>query len=197
MSKYQKIGASRRTLLLKGEAMEELFYVLDTIYASNIRFFAGGQIISESEARCPVCHSLISSSGTKTIKVALNHLGKQGFAEYLWNSHSLPLFRADLINLWQGAGLSGFRTEPVEIIGWFGSGNQPSLESIPNYYSLITTSYVQLVEPLPEDECKQCGFIRYSFTRIGNHLPNGLRINLRTWDGADFFGLIGYPFLLF
>lgn len=181
---------------LKSETMNNAFYVLDTVYASDIRLFAGGQVISGTETRCSVCNSMLPLENKEPIRVALSHLGKQGFAEYLWNSHSLPIFRADLVDLWLEAGLSGFITKPVQITGWFEARNRPIPETIPIYYYLITTSYIKLVEPPPEGEiCNKCGFTKYRFPKIGNRLPYGLSINHNTWDGTDFFGLVGYTWI--
>jgi len=176
--------------------MEDSFYVLDTLYASNTHFFAGGQVIAGIETRCPSCNSLFPLQERGTINIAINHLGKKGFVEYLWNSHTLPIFRIDLINLWLEAGLSGFITKPVQIIGWFRNSKRPLPDTIPSYRCLIPISHVQLTEPSPEGEkCILCGFTKYNFPKIGNYLSNGLHIGMSTWNGADFFGLIGYPWI--
>jgi hypothetical protein len=174
--------------------MEKQFYVLDTIFASDIRYFAGGQVIWGIGSRCPVCSSMIPLQSEEPVKIALNHLGQQGFAEYLWNSHSLPIFRSDIIEFWKSEGFTGFKTKPIQITGWYGRSRVPIPKAIPLYYQLIPVSYIQLIEPSPRGEkCIVCGFVRYGFPETGNHLANGLRFNQNTWDGKDFFGLVGYP----
>lgn len=174
--------------------MENLFFVLDTVYASDIRYFAGGQVMFEDEKRCPQCNSILPNMN-ETIKIALNHIGKQGFAEFLWNSHSYPIFRDDLIDEWFSSGLTGFTTKPVEIIGWFEKSKKPLPENIPSYKQIITTSNVELIEPEPiGKKCSRCGFIKYAFPKLGNHLPEGLRIKIDTWNGNDLFGLQGYQY---
>jgi hypothetical protein len=176
--------------------MNSQFFILDTVYCSDIRLFAGGQVFSAVERRCTGCNRVLSLLERDTVKIGLCHLGKQGFVEYLWNSHSLPIFRSDLIGLWLEAGLTGFLTKPIQITGWYRTGGRPLPALIPTYSMLIPSSHVQLVEPSPEGErCSQCGFLGYGFPKTGNHLANGLQIDLKSWDGSDFFGLIGYPWI--
>jgi hypothetical protein len=176
--------------------MEEQFYVLDTIDACGLRLCAGGQCVNVRRQRCLVCGVPTETSEPPEIEIKLNHLGRHGFAEHLWNSHSLPIFRQDLIERWQGAALTGFELKPVRIVGWYEKPRKPLPGNIPTYYRLVTTSKVRLVEPPPlGDPCPKCGSIQYAFPKLGTHLPNGVSIDPASWDGSDFFGLAHYVFI--
>jgi hypothetical protein len=177
--------------------MNNNYYVLDTVFASNTRFFAGGQVIEGSEEICPDCKSVLPLQPGRKVRITLDHIGRQGFVEYLWNSHSLPIFRSDVIRFWQDVGLSGFLTRPVEIIAWSTANKRNFPERIPDYYCIIPTSHVRLIEPHPQEEekCDYCGFIKYAFPRVGIYLPNGLHFDLNTLNSNDFFGLIGYKYV--
>ena len=175
----------------------ERFYVLDRIHACDLRLFAGGQWVNqELPGRCPECGWLGERSLSPTFDIALNHLGRHGFAEYLWNSHSLPIFREDLIELWQRERFTGMGVEPVRITGWYERPRKALPASIPAYYRLATDCKARLVEPPPVGgPCRACGCIAYAFPKIGARLPNGLGVDLASWVGADLFGLTGYGFV--
>lgn len=176
--------------------MEEQFYVVDTLHACAHRLYAGGQCVNIRRQRCPVCGVFTETSEPPEIEIGLNHLGRRGFVEHLWNSHSLPIFRQDLIDLWQGAGLTGFELKPVHIVGWYEKPKKPLPEDISTYYRLVTTSRVRLTEPPPlGDPCPGCGFIQYAFPKLGTHLPNGMSIDPVSWDGSDFFGLVHHALI--
>ncbi|MGC8947613.1 MAG: hypothetical protein ACP5N6_15860 [Anaerolineae bacterium] len=173
----------------------EQFYEIE-YPAADIRLYAGGQWVNDTREPCPACGAFLEATEPPEIEIQLNHLGRRGFVEYLWNSHTAPIFRADLIALWQEAGLTGFRIKPVRITGWYEHPRKPLPENIPTYYWLTTTSKARLTEPPPvEGPCPVCGSIEYAFPKISTHLPNGLRIDPASWDGADFFGLVGYKFV--
>ena len=173
----------------------EQFYEIE-YPAADIRLYAGGQWVNNTRERCPACGAFLEATEPPEIEIQLNHLGRRGFVEYLWNSHTAPIFRADLIALWQEAGLTGFQLKPVRITGWYEHPRKPLPENIPTYYWLTTTSKARLTEPPPvEGPCPVCGSIEYAFPKISTHLPNGLRIDPASWDGADFFGLVGYEFI--
>lgn len=175
--------------------MREQFYVLDHMI-EDWRLYAGGQFVNDTSERCPVCKVFTESSEPPEIEIALNHLGRHGFVEELWNSHSLPIFRYDLVDLWQHTGLTGFTVKPIRIVGWYEKRRRLLPEGIPTYYRLVTTSKARLNEPPPvSGPCPACGYIEYAFPKIGTHLPNGLRIDLASWDGSDFFGLAQYNFV--
>lgn len=175
--------------------MAEQFYVLEHMM-EDWRLYAGGQFVNDSRERCPVCNVFTEASEPPQIEIALNHLGRRRFVEELWNSHSLPIFRYDLIDLWQRSGLTGFVVKSVRIVGWYEKPREPLPENIPIYYRLMTTSKAKLSEPPAVSEpCPICGYIRYAFPKVGTHLPNGLRIDPRSWDGSDFFGLAQYKFV--
>jgi len=136
------------------------------------------------------------TSEPSEIEIGLNHLGRRGFAEYLWNSHSLPILRQDLIERWQDASLTGFELKPVRIVEWYQKPRKPLPENIPVYYRLVTKNRVRLIEPPPlGSPCQECGFIQYAFPKLGTYLPNGLRVDTASWDGSDFFGLAHYVFV--
>jgi hypothetical protein len=173
--------------------MNDNFYVLDIIHPSDYKLFAGGQVLAGDEKRCPICKSWLFVEEEGNIEIALNYLGKRGFCEYLWNSSLLPIFCEDLINHWLVAGLTGFTTKPVQIVGWNMMSKRTKPVNSPNYKCLIPTSNVKLIEPLPITErCSQCGFIEYNFPKVGSYLPKGIQINQDNLGGTDFFGLIGY-----
>jgi hypothetical protein len=170
------------------------FYVLDMTNASDHQLYAGGQCVNDTSQHCPACGVLTDTSGSPEIKVALSHLGRQGFAEHLWGCH--PIFRRDLIEAWKGANLTGFDVRPAWVVGWYQKPRKPLPENIPSYYWLITTSKVRLVEPKAVGgPCPVCGFIEYKFPKTSNHLRHGLRIDSASWDGADIFGLKQYEFI--
>ena len=174
----------------------EQFFKLDTIHAADWRLYAGGQFVNDTSKRCPVCNVFTEDSKPPEIEIALNHLGRRRFVEELWNSHSLPIFRHDLVDLWRRTGLTGFTVKPVRIVGWYEKPRRPLPQNIPIYYRLVTTSKARLSEPPAVSEpCPVCGYIRYTFPRVGTHLPNGLRVDPISWDGSDFFGLAQYNFV--
>lgn len=171
-------------------------YVLDTIQAADLRLFAGGQWKNDTRERCPQCGAFRDDTEPAEIHIALNHLGRRGFAEFLWNSHGLPILRQDLVDQWRDARLSGFELKPVRIVGWNDAPRKPLPAGVPPYWRLVTTSKVRLSEPPPLDgACSSCGFVRYAFPRVGSYLPHGIRVDLQSWDGADFCGLRGYEFV--
>lgn len=172
------------------------FYVLDKIYAAYVERYAGGQWENDTRSRCPGCGIWLPETEPDEIQIALNHLGRDGFAELLWNSHGLPIFREDLVEVWQQAGLTGFHPRPVRIVGWDDRPNKPLPTGIPNYYRLVLTSTVRLSEPPPESNGRPCcGFARYAFPKGTERLEHGIVIDEQTWDGADFMGLYGYEFV--
>ncbi len=172
------------------------FYKIDYIEAAPSQLYAGGQWVNDTREHCPACGAFLESTEPPEIEIQLNHLGRRGFVEYLWNSHTAPIFRADLIALWQEMGLTGFMIKPVRVTGWYEHPRKPLPENIPTYYRLMTTSKAQLTEPPPvKGPCPMCGFIEYAFPKISTHLPNGLRIEPASWEGSDFFGLVGYEFI--
>lgn len=154
--------------------------------------------MNDTRTKCPNCGAFDELSEPHLIEIALNHLGRRGFVEQLWNSHSLPIFRQDLVDLWRSNALTGFNTKPVSIIGWFDMRKRDLPRSIPIYSRLVTVSKVRLTEPAPRNApCIVCDFVDYAFPKIGTRLPNGIRIDLATWDGADIFGVKGYEFVFF
>lgn len=170
-------------------------YILDTTMTCDHKLYAGGQWVNDTRQRCPACGMFLESSEPPVIEVALNHLGRHGFTEHLWNSHSLPIFRQDLVELWQKSRLTGFTTKPVRIVGWYERPRKPLPEDIPTYYRIVATSKVRLSQPKAEtDECSLCGFVQYAFPNSGR-LLNGMSIDPFTWDGSDLFDLPGYVFL--
>jgi len=176
--------------------MAEQFFVLDHIQASDYRLFAGGQWVNDTTQRCSVCGVFTDSSEPATLEIALNHVGRRGFVEYLWNSHSMPIFRHDVVDLWYNEGLTGFKIKPVRIVGWYEKPQKPLPADIPVYYGLTTKSKSRLNEPLPlSDSCPACGYVRYAFPEVGFYLPDGLSIDQSSWDGSDFFGLAQYRFV--
>ena len=175
--------------------MVEQFYVLDHMI-EDWRLYAGGQWVNDTQERCPVCNVFTETTEPAEIEIALNHLGRRGFVEQLWNSHSLPIFRHDLVDLWQRTGLTGFTVKPVRIVGWYEKPRKPLPQNIPTYYRLVTVSKVRLIEPPPaEGPCPACGFTEYAFPKISGPLPNGIQIDTASWDGSDFFGLAQYNFV--
>ncbi len=174
--------------------MEQL-YILNNISGSNRSLFAGGQWVNDSTQRCPSCGAFDVRSEPSEIQIALNHVGRQGFVEYLWNSHSLPIFRQDLIDLWQERGLTGFGLKPVRIVGWYDQPRRSLPANIPSYHRVVATSFVRLIEPAPVTSCHACGFVSYGFPKVGTHLSSGLRIDPESWNGTDLSGLMGYVFL--
>src|SRR6266498_291744 len=158
-------------------------------YATSHRLYAGGQWVNDSRSKCSGCDVFDESSEPKVIQIALNHLGRRGFVEQVWNSHSLPIIREDLIDLWQQNHLTGLDTKPVSIVGWFEGHRRLLPRSIPNYFRLITTSKVRLITPKPRGSpCRRCGFVEYDFPKTGTHLRNGIQIDQASWDEADFCG---------
>ena len=172
------------------------FYVLNTTQAADLRLYAGGQWVNGTRRHCAICGAFTDSSEPLEIQIALDHLGKRGFTEYLWNSHSLPLFREDLCRIWGEAGLTGYVLKPVCITGWSRHPTKAMPSPLPVYYRLLTISRVRLATPPPVGECcPACGFSRYAFPATGTHLESGIEVDIASWDGSDLFGLAGYQFV--
>ncbi len=171
-------------------------YVLDTDLASDQSLYAGGQWINDTRQRCPDCMAFDRSTEPEVLEIALNQLGRSGFAEYLWNSHVLPIFRQDLVELWHTNKLTGFDVKPVLIVSWWEEPDKPLPADIPKYYRLVTTSNVGLSEPpVRVARCGSCGFTEYAFPKTGTYLPQGMHIDEKTYDGADICGVNGYEFV--
>ena len=117
------------------------FYMIDTIDAAPARLYAGGQFINDTSQRCPLCGVFIETTYPRQVKIALNHVGRRGFVEHLWNSHSLPLFRRDVLGLWHKAGFTGFETMPVRIVGWYNQSRKLLPQTIPVYRRVVATSH--------------------------------------------------------
>lgn len=179
----------------KEYAMNTQFYVIETNYASDIRFFAGGQVVNDSFRRCAECNAILPLERTGLIKISLDHKGRSGFTEYLWNS-SLLILREDVVQLWTNNGITGFTVYPVEIIDQKRSPRRMLQENILTYKYVKPVSYVKLIEP-PQvsSKCGTCGFIKYGFPKTDIYLPNGIQIDKKSWDGSDIFGLLGYGLL--
>lgn len=172
------------------------FFVVDTIIALDHKLFAGGQYTNDQSVRCPNCGRFVRSESNSFVDIQLNYIGKFGFTEYLWNSHTLPLFRKDLVELWQESNLSGFKIKPVQITGWYKKPKKLLPSEIPEYFELIPINYVKLISPEPlQPPCPLCGFVPYAFPKIGNQLLNSIQIDKKSWEGSDFFSVNGYNFL--
>jgi rubredoxin len=167
------------------------FYVIESqSLASNIRTYAGGQWVNSPGIRCPACKVLKEDMGPEEIQIELNYLGRKGFVEVLWNSHLLPIFRQDVIEMWQLAGFTGFEIKPVRIVGWRGKKG-PLPDAIPQYYRLVVTSRAALLSPPTLYVCPVCGFRKYDFEqRIG------IQVDTSLWDGSDFLELRYYRIVL-
>jgi hypothetical protein len=169
-------------------------YKVETSLACDHRLYAGGQWVNDIRQRCPECGVFTEDTEPPIIEIELSHLGKHGFAEYLWNSHSLPIFRQDLFQLWEKAELTGFDTKPVKITKWYEKPGESLPDNIPVYYRLVTQVKVRLNKPPPQRVCSTCGLVSYSFTKT-SQIRSGFRIDPESWDGSDFCGLKHYVFL--
>ncbi len=171
--------------------MDDL-YVFNMNYAAYHKYYAGGQAIN-SGGRCQSCNVL--KNPENPVEISLNHLGIRGFVEYLWNSHGLKIFRQDLVELWKGNDFSGYEVDSIKIVGWYEKPKKELPEQIPSYFRLTPTSWVRLLEPESlTSPCPVCGFVNYDFPN-SDPLPNGIQVDLATWDGSDFFGMKGYVHL--
>ena len=171
------------------------FYVIDTVHAADKRLFAGGQVLNDNFGKCAKCGSRrLPEQGS--FLVSLDHLGRRGFVEHLWNSDGLPVFREDLFALWKSHGLSGYDRWPVTITSSHMKTGRGSPISAPNYYVLVAAATVILtMPPRREPPCDECGAATYAFPPVGSHLPHGIQIDESSWDGSDFFSVAGYNFL--
>ena len=169
------------------------FYVVGVMsLAADIRLYAGGQATNVDLVECEHC-GRNNWHVPDTVEVQLDHLGKRGFVESLWNSGLLRIFREDLLELWERRGLSGLERKPVKIASWSRKPNKPLPPSIPKYYVLTPQNRVRLNRPiLTGPICPVCGIGDYDFPRLGAHLASGIQIDGTSWDGSDFFGLPGY-----
>lgn len=174
--------------------MSRFYVVTGMSLAADTRLYAGGQAVNVDLAQCEHC-------GRKywhvpdVVEVQLDHLGKRGFVEYLWNSNLQPIFREDLFELWERHGLTGLGRKPVTIAAWYGKPNKPLPPSIPKYHVLTPQSTVRLNRPsLKRATCPVCGIGDYDFP-LFKPLASGIEIDEASWDGSDFFGLAGYRHL--
>lgn len=174
--------------------MPEFYVVAGMSLAADIRLYAGGQAVNVNLVKCEHCgdsHWHVPD----IVEVELDHLGKRGFVESLWNSGLLRIFREDLFELWERRGLSGLDRRPVKIASWSRKPNKPLPPSIPNYYVLTPKNRVRLNRPnLTGPICPVCGIGHYAFPRLGSHLVSGIEVDRTSWDGSDFFGPAGYSF---
>lgn len=155
--------------------------------------YAGGQWVNwptDQSAFCPHCNMPKLAAQPAEYHIELNYVGRKGFIEVLWNSHGLPIFRSDVIDLWQSKGFTGFDVRPVKIVGWRGK-KQPLPKNIPKYYRLLVTGRAMLRLPPTQSICPVCGFRKYDFDR-----RVGIHVDEPSWDGSDIFTLQGYEFVL-
>ncbi len=181
--------------LIQKDEMSRFYVVAGMSLAADTRLYAGGQAVNVDIAQCEHC-------GRKywhvpdIVEVQLDHLGKRGFVESLWNSALLPIFREDLFELWERHRLTGLGRKPVTIAAWYRESNKPMPPSIPKYHVLTPQSAVRLNRPsLKRATCPVCGIGDYDFPLLSNHLASGIEIDEASWDGSDFFGLAGYRHL--
>ncbi len=155
--------------------------------------YAGGQWVNwpaDKSAVCPHCNVPKPEAQPSEYHIKLNYLGRKGFIEVLWNSHGLPIFRSDVINLWRSSGFTGFETRPVHVTGWWNK-KRPLPKNIPQYYRLIVTGRATLLSPPTKSVCPVCGFRHYDFShRVG------IRVDESSWDSSDIFAPYGYDFVL-
>lgn len=177
--------------------MNQEFFVLDTNDGPTRKLFAGGQYQNTYES-CPACGAYQQGDITANVhEIKLDHIGKLGFAVYLWNSHSLPIFRKDLVDLWEDKGFSGYITEPVNIIDWNNNKEKYIRGDLPEYRLIKPISMVRLSTPSPvEGPCSNCGFVKYDFPVIGSQLMNGISIQQSSWEGADINGVKYYNLVI-
>lgn len=170
-------------------------YVIDTVHAADKRLFAGGQVLNDTFGKCATCGRRRPTKQGDFL-VGLEHLGRRGFVEHLWNSDGLPIFREDLFALWESHGLSGYDRWPVTISRSLLKTGCGSPISAPNYDVLVAAATVAFtIPPRREPPCVECGAATYDFPPVGSHLPHGIQIEESSWDGSDFFGVAGYNLL--
>jgi hypothetical protein len=160
--------------------------VLQIPYASDPRQYAGGQWQNDVRSRCPKCGLWLDSTMPSHIIIRVDYLGRQGFTEYLWNSHSLPIFREDLVAHMQRNRFTGFVTYPVVLDLQKIPDSHRKRKEAPTYFLLAPKSYVELEVPEPySPRCTECQLVQYKFPKIGSHLNHGIRVRSGSWDGAD------------
>lgn len=172
------------------------FYKLDTTFKYYTQSYAGGQITNLQYEVCSTCKTELRISN-KELEVQLNYVGRAGFTEFLWTSHNLPIFRSDLVALWQEIIPGQFDTKPVRITGWYEKPSRILPTNIPTYLLVMPKSEVRLQIPKPVgDPCSTCGFVLYNFPRSNTPLPDGIEVDPSTTRGMDIVKVIGYNYLL-
>ena len=163
------------------------FYVVELVYNRHEATIAGGLWVNAPRYFCLECGAWRPEKGSPhEIEITLERVGRAGFVEVLRNLE-LPLFRQDVIDLWQSAGFTGFDARTVRILGFTKKRKGRSLpKEMPQYYQLVLMSEVTLEAPPLLYRCPICGYKKYDFDRTG------LRVDISTWDGSSIFG-IGYP----
>lgn len=168
-------------------------FVIDMANGPSRQLFAGGQYQGAYKV-CPFCGV---SQRSSLHEIKLDHIGKLGFAVHLWNSHSLPIFRKELIDLWQEKGFSGYYTEAVNIIEGKENRERFKQSDLPEYRLLKPISMVRLLTPVPvKGPCSVCGFVQYDFPETGSQLEYGIDIQPASWDGSDVNGVKFYNLVI-
>ncbi len=168
----------------------KIWYARQTSGATT---YAGGQWVNwptDKSAFCPICNNPKPETQPSEYHIELNYLGRKGFIEVLWNSHALPIFRSDVIDLWRSNGFTGFDTRPVKFVGWRGK-KRPLPKNIPRYNRLLVTGRAILLSPPTKKICPVCGFRQYDFNQ-----RVGIRVDETSWDRSDIFSPQGYEFVL-
>lgn len=175
------------------------FYILDHGNGKNSKYFAGGQYYSRERKKCPRCNAFLElHRDNLQVDIQLNHLGRLGFAPFLWNSHSLTIIREDVLNVWKDSGVTGFELGNVSIKSWYENESKLLPFNIPVYKLVIPINKVKLLEPpVNGDPCPICGYQKYKFPQEGIRLSRGLQIQNENWNGSDVIGIDRYGYILY
>jgi len=110
--------------------------------------------------------------------------------DFVWTWYADCLITDRVLELFQRAGLTGFKARPVVVERVKGRSKR-HLEDIPKLWELVVIgkggdarqeSGIRVIY-----RCEACGFVEYSSYR------NGILVDEEQWDKSDFFTVNGYP----
>jgi hypothetical protein len=174
--------------------MKTQFFVTMFDSVKNYKLIAGGQSIEDNFSYCPRCKSRIDNRLTKKdLSIKLDHLGRLSFSPFLWNSGLHTIISDNVIDIWKKERVNGYEIGKVHISGWYSETQKPLPKEIPTYHNVVSTSFVQLLEPIKiSSGCQLCGFQEYNFPKLKTYLPNGIQIDIDSWNGSDINTIYGY-----
>ncbi len=147
-----------------------------------------GYWLNQQYDRSPRCNTPLGRIETGQRVYSIVPGLKLGYYAELMRAYPAPLYRQDVVTLWQASGFTGFEAEAVRLDC---QGHDIARYSpLPRYYHLQVTGRAEVSAPPVVIECEECGARRYNLNACKQV---GIRIKPGSWDGSDMF-LLSRPY---